>query len=290
MQYLKIIAGTLALTCCLNAYAKEGGDQYPNGAEGFMAGALPPPGHYLLNYAGYYGGTMHDKDGNEVSDVEVTAWFDALRYVNVTEHKLLGADYAWHIIVPIVKQELNTPGGDKSVTGLGDITVSPLALGWHWSEWHMLAGVDFHLPFGKYSKSDPLARIGANYLSVEPFWGITYRNQSQWEASAKLMYNIKQENDYTHYQSGDEFHMDYTVGKHLGNWSLGLGGYYLVQLEEDEQDGVTLADTEAQVLAVGPQVAYNYKGMSFIFKWHHETQVENRFGGDKVFFKFVTRF
>ena len=27
-----------------------GGGAYPNGAEDFMSGALPPPGTYLLNY------------------------------------------------------------------------------------------------------------------------------------------------------------------------------------------------------------------------------------------------
>ena len=46
------------------AQAKEGGDQYPNGAENWYAGALPPPGTYFINYFGYYGGKLQNGNGN----------------------------------------------------------------------------------------------------------------------------------------------------------------------------------------------------------------------------------
>lgn len=290
MQTLKTL-GCAALLCglSLNAHAKEGGDQYPNGAEGFMAGALPPAGHYFINYAGYYGGTMHDPNGNKVDGVKVKAWFDALRYINVTKYKILGGDYTWHAILPLVSQEITTPAASESVKGLGDMTIGPFFLGWHWDEWHMLTGLDINLPTGRYDINNGQRSIGANYISYEPVLAFTYRNAEGWEASAKLMYNIKQENDDTKYQSGDEFHMDYTVGKHQGDWSYGLGGYYLTQTEDDELNGVKLDNSRGKVFAIGPQVAYNYKGMSFVFKWHHETSIENRFGGNKVFFKFITR-
>jgi hypothetical protein len=37
------------------AFATEGGGGvYPNGAEDFMSGALPPPGTYFLDYANFY--------------------------------------------------------------------------------------------------------------------------------------------------------------------------------------------------------------------------------------------
>ena len=65
------LASTLAL-------AKEGPDQYPNGAENFMAGALPPPGHYFINYLGYYSGKYRDHNGDEIPGLEVNATFNAL--------------------------------------------------------------------------------------------------------------------------------------------------------------------------------------------------------------------
>lgn len=276
------------LSCALSsillstAHAKEAGDQYPNGAEGFMAGALPPAGNYFLNYAGYYAGELQDGDGNKINGVEVSAVFDALRYVHVTDKTIFGGSLAFGAILPIVKQEIKTPGGTLDDTGTGDITIHAFALGWHSPTLHTLAGLDLNLATG----SD---NITADYNSFEPFWGITYLSEDGFEASTKLMYSIHQKNDHTNYQSGDEFHMDYTIAKHDGDLAYGIGGYYVKQLEQDSVNGVKNGK-EGQALAFGPQIKYDTKSGSFIGKWHHETNVEDRFSGDKLWFKYIRAF
>ncbi|MFZ1830107.1 MAG: transporter [Candidatus Competibacteraceae bacterium] len=284
-----LLASTLAL-------AKEGPDQYPNGAENFMAGALPPPGHYFINYLGYYTGQYRANNGDEVPGLKVNATFDALRYIYVSNYKLLGGDWGMHAIVPVVYQKLDTPIpgiGNGSVFGLGDITLNPLIIGWHFPpDWHLAFGLDINLPTGQYDQYNPTKSIGANYYSFEPALAVTYLNQSGFEISAKLMYNIKTQNDDTDYQSGDEFHMDYLIGQHFGLWTVGVGGYYLKQTGDDQRDGQKVGPDgqRGQVFAFGPAVKYDYNGMSFIGTWDHETRVENRFEGDKFFFKFVTAF
>ena len=282
------IVAALAVTGAVQA--KEGPDQYNHGAEGFMSGALPPPGTYFINYAGHYQGDMQDSDGNEVPGVSVKATFNALRFVHVTKQKILGADYGVHMIAPLVHQKISTPGGSKSTSGLGDIVVSPLVLGWHFPELHVIAALDFNLPTGKWSKSNPLERIGANYYSIEPVLAITYLNKSGFEASAKIMYNIKGENDDTDYQSGDEFRVDYTLAKHDGNWTYGIGGTLLRQTTSDEQNGVKIAGSKGKSFSIGPQIQYNYQGQSFIAKLQHETGVESRFKGNKLHLKYILAF
>lgn len=280
-QIKTILACAVFAATSFNALAKEGGDQYPHGAEGFMAGALPPPGNYFLNYAGYYAGEFHDGNGDKVDGVEVTAIFDALRYVHVSEKTLWGGNLAFGAILPLVDQEIETPGPTFSDSGTGDITIHAFVLGWHSPTMHTLAGLDINLATG----SD---NITADYNTFEPFFGVTYLDDG-FEASTKLMYSIHQENDDTNYQSGDEFHMDYSFAKHDGNMAYGIGGYYVKQLEEDEVDGVKNG-VEGQALAFGPQIKYDKDGASFIFKWHHETSVEDRFAGDKLWFKYITGF
>ena len=56
--------------------AKEGADQYNLGAPDFMAGALPPVGHYLLTYTGHYSGELRDISGKKVNNVSIDhqAW------------------------------------------------------------------------------------------------------------------------------------------------------------------------------------------------------------------------
>ncbi len=277
-----VIACALSTLFVSASYAKEGGDQYPHGAEGFMAGALPPPGNYFLNYAGYYGGDLHNGNGDKVNGVEVSAYFDALRYVHVTEKTVLGGNMAFGAILPIVKQEIKTPGGTLKDSGTGDITIHAFVLGWHQPNLHTLAGLDINLATG----SD---NITADYDTFEPFFGMTYLSDDGFEASAKLMYSIHQENDSTNYQSGNEFHMDYTFARHDGAWAYGVGGYYVNQLDEDSVNGVDNG-VKGQALAFGPEVKYDANGSSFIAKWHHETSVKDRFSGDKLWFKYITGF
>ncbi|KAB2926906.1 MAG: phenol degradation protein meta [Candidatus Contendobacter sp.] len=278
------------------ALAKEGPDQYPNGAENFLAGALPPPGNYFINYLGYYDGEYRDNNGDKVPGLQVNAVFDALRYIYVSNHQILGGSWGMHAIVPFVHQSLDTPFptiGNGDTFGLGDIIIGPLIIGWHFPpEWHVTVGLDISLPTGKYDQNDPTNSIGANYYSFEPIFAFTYLSQGGFEVSAKLMYNIKTRNDDTDYESGDEFHMDYLIGQHFGPWAVGLGGYYLKQTTDDTLNGQKVGPdgNRGQVLALGPAVKYDYQGMSFVGAWDYETDVENRFRGNKFFFKFVAAF
>jgi hypothetical protein len=149
---------------------------------------------------------------------------------------------------------------------------------------------------GAYNQNDPRECIGAHYYSFEPLVALSYMPKDGWEASTKLMYNMKTTNQATNYHSGQEFHMDYLTGRHFGGWMLGASGYALKQVTDDTVNGETVPDTpglwdagrRGQVLAVGPSAGYTNKHhMTFIAQWQHETLVRNRFGGDKVWFKMV---
>ena len=300
-----VTALSLGLVMCASAQAKEGGDQYPNGGETWLAGAVPPPGNYFINYFGYYSGNLVDGDGKRVRGAGVDAWFDALRFVQTTEHKILGGNWGWHAILPLVHQSVNLGAGSKSKSGLGDVTINPFILSWHTPNWHWALALDINLPVGAYKSGDPRQSIGANYWSVEPLFAVSYMGDTGWEVSAKFMYNIKSENkDFRpalgapkmDYQSGDEFHMDYLVGKRFGPWGVGLSGYYLKQTTNDELDGRKISSAlgpwsdgrKGEVFAIGPSLTYATKsGTHFIAQWQHETMVENRFQGDKLWFKMI---
>ena len=298
---MKKFAFIVALSLLLipDAYAKEGGDQYPNGAESWFAGAAPPPGLYYINYFGYYTGELKDGSGQKAvvngTTPSVDATFDAFRFVEMTPFKILGADYGMHVIVPVVYQSMNLNGRNDN-SSIGDITIDPFILAWHRPAWHAVAGMDINLPTGHYDKTDPRVSIGAHYYSFEPVFAFSYMPKSGWEASTKFMYNLKTTNQATDYHSGQEFHMDYLAGKHIGGWMVGGSGYLLKQLTDDTVGGQVVAAApnlwdegrRGQVVAVGPSAGYTHKRhMTFIAQWQHETLVRNRFGGDKVWFKMI---
>lgn len=277
--------------------AKEGGDQYPNGAENWFAGALPPPGNYLLNYFGHVSGTLRDGHGGKViapngKGVSLNATFEAPRFVKVTDTTLFGANYGWAVFLPpAMDLSINAAGARDGRIGFGDANITPIVLAWHSPEWHYALGLDVYLPTGAYDKNNaPGNNLGANYYSFEPVFALTYLGKNGWEVSGKFMYNMKTRNKDTDYQSGDEFHMDYLVGKHMGPWSVGVSGYYLRQTGDDEQGGVKVGTdgNRGRVFAIGPSVKYETAAHAhLIFQWQKEFSAENRFQGDMLWFKLI---
>ena len=292
---LLTVLAALLIAPALRA-TENGGGAYPNGAEGFLTGLVPPPpGMYLIDYALYYGADSF-KDGNGDSipgDFDLEIWGNVLRLINVTDTKILGAQWVQHIFIPVLSVDVTTPGGSDDKIGLGDLIVDPIVLAWHGKNWHCAAGVDVYVPVGEYDEND-LANIGRNYWTIEPVFAVTYLNEQGCEASAKFMYDINLENDDTNYESGDEFHVDFALGHRLDNWILGAGGFYYKQIGDDDGTVLTPAgpadagDNKGQAIGLGPQLGYQHKGMTFILKYQKEFEVENKFEGDRVWFKLIT--
>ncbi len=272
-----------------------GGGSYPNGAEDFMSGALPPPGTYLLNYFQYYSSDrLVDNSGDRIAPgFKLNVIADVVRVVHVTKQEILGASWGMHLFVPLVYMDVNVPGrGKDHRTGLGDIIVDPFILGWHGKNWHLATGVDFFLPTGTYNK-DRLANTGRNYWTFEPVIAGTWQTDSGFEVSGKLMYDFNTTNTELHYLSGQEFHVDYAVGQKLWDFTLGAAGYFYQQTTNDEQNGDRVSfnnGNKGRVFGVGPALKYNIKNMSLSLKYIFETAVENRPEGGNLWFKFSYAF
>lgn len=267
-----------------------GGGAYPNGAEDFMSGALPPPGTYLLNYIEYYSANrLNDNNGNEMMPgFKLNVFADVVRVVHVTRQQVLGASWGMHLFLPLVYMDVKIPGaGSDNRTGLGDIIINPFILGWHGKNWHVATGLDFYLPTGSYDKKR-LANTGRNYWTFEPVLAGTYLTDSGFELSGKLMYDFNTKNSDLDYLSGQELHLDYAIGQHLGDFTAGVAGYFYQQTTDDEQKGkkVSFNDgNKGRVVGVGPALKYQYKNMSFSLKYLFETLVENRPEGGNLWFK-----
>jgi len=289
------------------AQAKLGGDQSATGVANWMSGSLPPAGDYLVVNSGHYGGKLRDGNGDKIDGASVDVWFSAFRHVHMTRHKLWGGDYGWQVVVPVIHQQLKMQDVSKRRTSIADITLNPFILAWHRDNLHWVLGLDVNLPTGAYDAKEPRRSVGVNYWSLEPLLAVTWLSDDGWEISNKMMYNIKTRNKNYRapgqdtkqkYHSGQEFHMDYLLGKRFERWGVGVAGYYLKQLTNDRIDGQTVTATpqwghgrKGQVFSYGPSVSYNIKkGMSVSAQWNHEIKVKNRFSGDKVSVKLVTSF
>jgi hypothetical protein len=300
-QKLGFLISGIFITClfaCLlaapsTAHATEGGGtHYPNGAEDFMSGAVPPPGTYIINYMNYYSADKFKlKSSGEIPNFKLSAFADVLRVIHVTKYQLFGANWGFHAFIPVANVDVTLPYGRKSQFGVGDIIVDPVIFSWHSKNLHVATGVDVFVPSGQYDKNK-LVSIGRNYWTFEPILAATFVSDEGLELSAKLMYDFNTKNTATEYTSGQEFHFDYTLGYKISPFTVGVGGYFYKQITNDKQYGSKVGEDgfRGQVLGVGPQVKYDYKNMSFILKYQREFIAENRPEGNNFWFKFVYAF
>ncbi|MFJ3681365.1 transporter [Pseudomonas sp. NPDC090208] len=311
IQRLPRHAGHLAAICmgmalpATAALATEGGGSgYPVGVNTVASGRLPPPGlttfYYLSDYQANAtkDSSGHDKAGLHNFDLDVQALSIRVDYV-YSDVTLFGAKVESRFALPLVKGAISfdvaTPRGrvhrSEHQDGVGDLTLVPLILSWSSPRLHQLVGVDIVTPVGSYDK-DRLLNPGRNVWSFGPWYAFTAYPIDNLEISSKMVYMINTRNEATHYRSGDEFNADYNIGYNLTpRWQVGVNGYVYKQFSDDRQFGETFGDgNRGQVLAFGPAVKYQVGNYGFAMKWQHESQVENRSAGDRIWLQAVLRF
>ncbi|MHA3061424.1 SphA family protein [Acinetobacter sp. ANC 4636] len=285
-----ILASGLALFSSVVNATENGTDTFALGAEGVLAGALPPPGLYLLSYYQHYQASefVGSKGQSIIPNFNLEANAVVPRFVWMTEQKVFDGQLGFYAVQPLVNVDLKINGQKASEAGLGDFIFAPM-LGWHQGNQHWAAAIEGVFPTGDY-KASRMANIGKNYYTVRPILAYTYHQPQGWDISTKISYSINSENKDTHYQSGNYFAADYAIGyQFYPSLTLGVEGYAFKQLSSDEVNGEKIA-FKGQSLAYGPAIHYQQKGWSIEAKYLKETNVENRPEGDSTWLKLVWTF
>lgn len=309
---LFLLATAFVVTDAAAVHAGEnGGSSDTTGSEGFLTGALPPPGVYWLDYISYYtADRLNDGKGNKSpTTADVDAIVNSFLGVYVTDVKVFGGDLAFSGTLNVASINVGVGGVSDSTVGIGDFYLRAPAIGWHWDGFHLVAAFETVIPIGAYER-DALANFGRNYFTFSPIVAVTAMPWEGLELSAKTRLNFNTTNTSAtfsptnpqgaDYHSGTEFAVDFAAGYNLTpQWEIGVQGYYLKQIEDDEIKGDRAADKALQdvldgnrgeVFAIGPAVRFASKGGTNIYVlWEHEFYAENRTQGDSFWFKLVTK-
>nr|WP_083456035.1 transporter [Desulfosarcina cetonica] len=244
------------------------GSHYPFGGEGVLAGSGPPPGFHYRGYA-FFTNPTHLKDDNG-DDLDVG--FDAKvlatvhRFLHVTQKKILGAYYAYEVVVPIVDKEVNIDVlgvSDSKSLSLGDVFFEPFTLIWHRPRWDATLTLGVYAPTGEYD-SDNYASPGLGYWSGMLTLGGTvyFDDHRSWSLSAMTRTLVNTEQDETDVTPGPELVVEYGLGKEIGiNEKLsirpGICGSAYWQIGDDSDDGPgTLADERKQAYSLGAEINF----------------------------------
>jgi hypothetical protein len=200
------------------------------------------------------------------------------------------------VFLPIMNVEIESKldtGGmsvrtEEDATGIGDIAWIPAAFFWNRGNMHYSLAQTIISPTGDYDVNDPI-NVGLNYWSFDSNYAMTYLNQENGrDISLNLGYMYNTENEDTEYQSGQNIHLDVELNQFLSETTaVGLNGFHLHQISGDSGSGALLGDYKSEATGLGLNLMRSTwvgaQDVTFIAKWIHELDAENRIEGDHIF-------
>lgn len=281
------------------------------GLTSFVDGAPPAgPGFYYQQYLQWYhADSFKDADGDDLpvpDQPELDVYASLNQFIYQSDQELLfGGKWGIDLIVPVVGTDLDP--GSLPITdngcGLGDILIGPFL------QWDPIVRdgrpifahrveLQTIFPTGQYNSDDAI-NPGSNVYSFNPYWAATWFVTPRWETSVRVHYLWNSENDdpgnplLSDVRSGQAVHLNFAASYEVLPRRLraGINGYYLKQITDAQADGDDIADSQEQVLGIGPGLLYSFSQDDHIFfNTYWETLAENRPEGFRAILRWTHHF
>lgn len=271
------------------------------GATSFLDGGGAPSGLYGVQYVQFIGGDKAiDNNGDVIpGEAKVDALVSLTQVYYLSKLKFLGAYVGFDSLIPVaaptVEGNIGPSGMTSNTAGIGDLAIGP-ALQWNDTKiagkipYFHRAEVYVILPTGKYDPSKS-ANPGSNITTWEGYYSFTTFLSPKLETSWRFLYAFNGENKDTHIKPGQLFHLNYAFSQEISaKWRLGVSGYYLQQITEDQINGIKSNGSKERAYAVGPGVAYVGQGLTFMLTHPIEFGVRNRFEGSRTTLQMIHKF
>jgi hypothetical protein len=279
----------------LAAVASTSGSHYPTGFEGVTGASVPPPGFHFRSYNLIYPPTtLTDDNGDDIPigfDLSVVAM--AERFIHVTKYKILGADFFYNVIVPIVHQDLDISAlgvSDTQGFGLGDILFEG-GLAWHLPRFDFASTLAVITPTGDFDVDKP-ASLGLGYWSgMLTLGGTAYFDDAKtWSLSVLTRTLVNSEQTDTNVTPGSEFVMEWGVGKQIPVTEKllvrpGITGFEYWQFTDDSGDNSD--DLKKQAHAIGGEINFFWLPPTLLqlnLRFLQEYNVNNGPKGSRIVF------
>lgn len=301
---------TAGLASAQTARADEGGASvYLLGSGGPGTAIMPPiKGVFFANTLYYYSGEadagkQFPVGGNLVVGLDATIVADFATVLWVPTTDFAGGTLALGAVLPLGQPDINVSGvvtgprggtigvsASDSAFVVGDPLLTAL-IGWKKDNFHVQAGATVNIPIGEYRK-DELANLSFHRWAVDTSLALTWHDpKSGWDISGKAGVTFNGTNDYTDYDSGNDFHAELAIEKTFSkSFSAGVQLYHFRQISGDSGAGATLGPFKGEASGVGATAAWNFelvnRPASLRLHAFTEFDVTNRLKGDSIFLDF----
>jgi hypothetical protein len=234
----------MALLLAAPAQAQLNGS-HSLGDFGVQSGSQPAPGFYAALFYYHYGtDTIRNAEGNTVrlspgdpGSIGLSAVAPIVWYVSKT--KVLGANVGAMAVLPFANASIEAPAfqvGQTIDTGVADMLVRPIDLGWHGKHADVVAGFQAYLPTGRY---EPGAddNLGKGMWTYEPFLGTTvyFDEKKTLSLAATAYWELHGSKEDSDVKVGQILSLQGGLGKSFLGGGLIIGAAYYAQwkLTED---------------------------------------------------------
>jgi hypothetical protein len=234
----------LALLLPLAGHAQLAG-QNTKGDFGLLAGTQAPPGFYVIPlFYDYQADVLLDRNGDKLSPVAGGGSIDAQAAIAglmwVSEKKILGGTYGFSIWPGVTNNALGFPPleiDEEVSTGLADLYIQPITLGWNTARADFIAGLGIYAPTGEFEAGGDNNR-GLGMWTYELFGGTTlYFNEAKsWHFAAFAAYETHGEKDGTDVRVGNILTLEGGFGKSLMDGAANVGIAYYAQWKVSDDD------------------------------------------------------
>ena len=246
----------------LTAAAQLNGDNI-KGDVGLKAGSQAPPGVYIAIPLWFYSAdAVKNRDGNEILTGNLDAAVFGVALNVVTPRKILGANYGFLVALPWANNRVqgvedfdSNPG-----TGLTDMFIQPINLGWHTPRADATVGYGLYVPTGRY-EDGASNNTGLGQWAQEILVGTTvYLNQTRTlHAATAATFNVFSKKEDSETKVGNILNLEGGLGADFlgGGLTAGLAYYGTFKLTDDQFDSRlgALIRGKNRVWGLGPEVS-----------------------------------
>lgn len=294
----------------ITAYAMEQGHYVPGGTS-LRDFIMPDKGFYFEQFNSfYYSDSFAGQDGKKIKGLGSDAIFNYLGYnADVGgggDFEIRGFQYSTSPTLALVadlpagglkcgaaiapafgyvngKIRIGDSEFEQSDSGLGDLYVQPVWLGWSSEHCDIMAGYGLYAPTGRYN-NDRLANMGMGFWSHDLILTVAaYADKDRRTAViVNTTYEFNAEKPSTKVRPGDALCLEYGVSQMLTkSLEAGVAGYSLFQTTSDSGAGVDYTDVLDFTNAVGCEMSYSMFNdrLSISARYMYEYAVRERLQG-----------
>ena len=242
---LRLFVASLFLLASVPETTEAQSGHYAPGWNGKLKAGMmdEDPGFYMQSTTMYFNAnSFKNGSGDTVNNNTTDYLLTSLAIVWRPDFKILGGDYQAVVDLPIGNLSglpiLVNGKPQDAPAGLSDIFFSPITIGWHWSEFHLLAALGGFAANGKYTygASD---NVGLGFWTAMPFTVATYRTERgifkdlPLLATGGLFYEVHSNQKGRDFRPGDSFTLEWNLGLELSEQtSFGASGFFYRQVTD----------------------------------------------------------